>query len=127
MKVIPASSLEFVPSSHDDPRDPGALKKMLFSCADLPKGRVQMVNYAQLPKGKAFRNHYHEKMSEVFVISTGAIAFMVEGERVELATGDALLVDAGERHWAENIGYDDVYYFCFGIVSAEGGKTVVVE
>ena len=126
MTVFRSSSCDFIPSSHDDPRDPGAVKKIMFSREDLPEGRVQMVNFAKLLKGKSFERHYHEKMAEVFVIISGKILFRVGEEEVLLTDGDGLIVEGRVEHEAENVGDDDVLYMCFGIVHGEGGKTVVV-
>lgn len=127
MKVFKFSSTDFIPASHEDSEDPGTLKKVMYARNMLPDGWVQMVNWAQLRPGKSFQNHYHEKMSEVFIFVSGKVEFVVDGEKVELGRGDGVLVDAGAPHTAKNIGDTDANYICFGIVHTEGGKTVIVE
>ena len=62
MKIVRFSDLSFIPASHEDPKDPGALKKILLKRDDLPAGRIQKINWARIPKGKTFAAHFHEFM-----------------------------------------------------------------
>jgi mannose-6-phosphate isomerase-like protein (cupin superfamily) len=73
MKVIRSTKLELVPASHEDPKSPGVLKKVLLREDDFVGGKAHMINLALLPVGKSFKPHYHEDMQEVFVISFGKI------------------------------------------------------
>ena len=73
MQIVHFTDLDFIPASHEDPNDPGALKKVLLTKTDLPEGRIQMINWAQIPIGKTFAPHYHEKMVEVFIIMNGKV------------------------------------------------------
>jgi mannose-6-phosphate isomerase-like protein (cupin superfamily) len=116
-----------VPAGHEDPRNPGVWKKVLFQKAEIQAGHVQMINWARLPVGKSFAAHYHEDMQEVFIIVQGVATIAVGGERVTLERGDAILIDPCEVHEMENTGAEDVEYVALGISRGEGGKTVVVE
>lgn len=133
MKVIRGSEIEYEPASHEDPSDPGVLKKVLANKTDLLAGQVPMLNWSLLKTGKSFQRHYHEDMQEVFVILNGEVTMTVEtskgAEPVEasLRGGDATLIDPGEIHRMENSSDEDVCYVVFGISQDQNGRTVVVE
>ncbi len=125
MDIIRGDDIPFTPASHEDPQDPGVLKRVLATKNDLIVGHVQMVNWSRLPVGKAFRSHYHEDMQEVFVIVNGAVGMEVDGTTHELTGGDAILIDPHEVHAMTNNCDQDVNYLVFGISTGGGGKTVV--
>ncbi len=127
MQIVRGEQIEFTPASHEDPNDPGVLKRVLATRHDLIVGKVQMVNWALLPVGKSFQRHYHEDMQEVFIIVTGTVAVTVDEHEDRLQRGDAILVDPREVHKMENICDEDVHYIVFGISCGEGGQTVVCE
>ena len=127
MQIVRGDEIEFTPASHEDPADPGVLKRVLATKFDLIVGLVQMVNWTRLPVGKSFRKHFHEDMQEVFVIVDGHVEFWCEGESAQLRRGDAVLVDPQEVHQMTNLGEDDAYYVVLGISSRDGGKTVLCE
>ena len=93
MKIIRGNDLDFTPASHEDPNDPGCLKRVLAAKADLLVGSVQMVNWSKLPVGKSFQLHYHEDMQEVFVMIDGEVKMLVDDNEVKLAGGDCILID----------------------------------
>ena len=126
MQIIRGSQIEFVPASHEDPQNPGVLKRVLASKKDLLRGQVQMVNWSRLPVGSSFQPHYHEDMQEVFVMLNGRVSMSVNDETHELAGGDAILIEPREIHEMKNLCESDVEYVVFGISTEEGGKTVVV-
>lgn len=127
MKVVRGSEIQFVPASHEDQSNPGVLKRVLATHADLVNGQVMMVNWASLPEGSAFQNHYHEDMQEVFIMLGGPVVMTVDGDRTELMAGDAIIIDPREAHKMENASDGDVEYIVFGISLGEGGQTVVAE
>lgn len=124
MKIIRSDELEFVPASHEDPKSPGSLKKVLVKKDDIRQGRLQMVNWSLLPEGKSFRTHYHEDMDEVFVIMKGKAIISSGSESYTLNPGDAVIIPAGQTHEMKSIGAD-VEYIAMGVASGTGGKTVV--
>jgi mannose-6-phosphate isomerase-like protein (cupin superfamily) len=126
MKIIRGNDKEYVPASHENPLAPGVWKKVLFMRDELQPGTVQMVNWARLPAGSSFAAHYHEDMQEVFIIVSGEAEMIVAGEKVLLARGDTIAIDAREVHAMTNRGGTDVEYVVFGITGNKGGKTVVV-
>ncbi len=126
MQIVRFSDLDFIPASHEDQSDPGALKKVLLTKADLPEGKLQMINWAKIPQGKSFAAHYHEAMVEVFIMLTGEVKAKVDKEEEVLKKGDCLVVPEGQVHTFENIGAKEADYLCFGIILGEGGKTITV-
>lgn len=124
MKIVRFKDLKFIPASHEDPKDPGALKKILLKRDDLPSGRIQMINWAKIPVGKTFKPHYHEKMIEVFIIMNGKVKVKIDSDEAILGKGDMVLAKEGQVHTFQNISDKDVDYFAMGIVTSEGGKTV---
>ncbi|MEM9410909.1 MAG: cupin domain-containing protein, partial [Planctomycetota bacterium] len=125
--IIRESELTFTPASHEDPDDPGCLKKVLASKLDLQEGRIQMLNWSKLPAGKSFQSHYHEDMQEVFVMVSGTAKMSVEQQSFVLLPGDCLIVDPQEVHSMTNETSEDTFYLVFGISNETGGKTVVVS
>lgn len=124
MKIVRFKDLRFIPASHEDPKDPGALKKILLKRDDAPPGRIQMINWAKIPVGKTFKPHYHEKMIEVFIIMSGKVRVKIDSEEAILEKGDMVIAMEGQTHTMENLSDKDVEYFAMGIITSEGGKTV---
>lgn len=125
MKIIKSALIPFIPASHEDPADPGVLKKILFSAEDLISGKIQMINWAKLLPGKSFRKHYHEDMDEIFIILNGKIALTVDKSENELNAGDAVLVSKNEVHTMKNFGEVSVEYLVLGIAGSKQGKTII--
>ncbi len=125
MKIVRASEIPYIPSSHEDQQNPHVLKKVLFEKGDIAQGRVQMVNWAQLLPGKTFNAHYHEQMTEVFLIIEGIVQMHVDEQELTLTKGDAVIVEPREVHTMTNTTDSTIDYIVFGVVHADGGKTVV--
>lgn len=125
MKIIKGNALELVPAAHEDPKDPGVLKKVLFRKDDFRNGQVVVVNWSVLPKGKAFALHYHESLQEVFIIFKGKVTAKVNDEEFILESGDGLIVDYNEKHTMQNISDEDVIFLMFGVSDNPEGKTVI--
>lgn len=127
MKKIKGSSLSFVPASHEDPKNPGSLKKVLFRKEDFAAGgSLQMINWALLPAGKHFAPHYHEDMEEVFIIISGKARITIDGRDAMLEKGDAILIPRRCVHRMESIGSTDTEFIALGNSAGIGGKTIVV-
>lgn len=127
MKIVHFKDLDFIPASHEDPKDPGALKKILLKRDDLPKGQIQMINWAKIPVGKSFAPHFHESMAEVFIIMTGKVKAKIDNEEEILEKGDLVVAYEGQAHTFENISDEDVNYLTMGVVTGEGGKTINIK
>ncbi len=127
MRIIRGSEIQFVPASHENPDNPGVLKRVLAKRDDLIDGRVQMINWASLPAGSSFRPHYHEDMEEIFIILSGHVEMTVDEVRNELRPGDAIVIAPTEVHTMKNLTDQDLEYIVMGISTGQGGQTVVVE
>lgn len=127
MKIVKFKDLDFIPASHEDPKDPGALKKVLLKRDDIPAGRIQMINWAKIPKGKSFAPHFHEKMIEVFIIMSGKVKVKIDKEEQILEKGDMVIAKEGQTHTMTNLSDEDVDYFAMGVITSEGGKTVNIK
>ena len=128
MKIITTKALGFVPASHEDPTHPGAVKKVLFTKNDFnQKGRIQMINWGRLPKGKSFRAHYHEDMDEVFVMISGVVKLYINYEEAIIKGGDAIIVPLKSIHKMVNVGKGYAEYLVIGVSLGTGGKTIVSQ
>lgn len=127
MRIIRGSEIEFIPASHEDQERPGVLKRVLAKRDDLVDGRIQMINWASLPAGSAFRAHYHEDMEEVFIILSGKVEMTVNSQSHELSPGDAIVIAPREVHTMKNLTDVDLEYIVLGVSTEQGGQTVVVE
>ncbi len=126
MQFIAADASGFVPASHEDPGNPGVLKRVIAVASEFQIGHVQMLNWARLPAGSSFRQHYHEDMQEVFVLLKGCVSMQAGESTVLMQPGDTVLVSPQELHQMRNEGTDDAEYLVFGISSGENGRTIVV-
>lgn len=127
IKKISERDIEYIPASHEDPKNPGVFKKVMLRKDDLLDGRIQMINWAKLPKGQKFSKHYHEDMEEIFIILSGKAEIMIGEETEELGKGDLVVIPVRAVHEMKNISKEDVYYIAIGVTKGLGGKTVVID
>lgn len=127
MKLVRGEQIDFVAASHEDANEPGVFKKVLATRADILAGRVQMINWARLPRGSQFQSHYHEDMQECFIILNGRVVMTVDGQSQELGDGDMIVIDPREVHQMRNACDEDVLYLVIGVTTDQGGQTVVVD
>jgi uncharacterized cupin superfamily protein len=126
MKWIAADNSPLTPASHEDPRAPGVLKRVIAIREDFQAGHVQMLNWAVLPGHQSFRRHLHQDMQEVFVLIRGHVEMRVASQRRDMQPGDTVIVDAGEVHQMTNLTDEPAEYLVFGISAGRGGRTIVV-
>jgi mannose-6-phosphate isomerase-like protein (cupin superfamily) len=124
---VSSTELSFEPASHEDPNNPGVLKKVLLKAEVCPSGKLQMLNSARMEPGKAFARHYHEDMTEVFLLVSGLAEIKVESELFRMQAGDVVLVPPLCEHEMANLGQVPVEYIVFGISEGQGGKTVCCQ
>lgn len=124
MKIIRFEDFKYIPASHEDPNDPGCVKKVLLASNDLVFGQVQMINWAKIPTRRSFAPHLHQDMQEIFIILSGKIKIKVDSEEDFLERGDAIVVEIGKVHQMENVSDVDAEYLALGISTQKGGKTV---
>ena len=126
MEIIKNKNISFVPASHENPQDPGCLKKVLFKRDDLDAGRIQMINWSVLIKNRSFEKHYHEDMEEVFIILSNEATIIIEDEKEILKKGDAVFVPIKKIHQMINETDIDTEYLAIGIALGDHGKTINV-
>lgn len=126
MIFINGSEIEFTPASHEDPQNPGALKKVLLKKGAIPPGgNIMMLNWAKVPPAKSFALHYHEDMHEVFTFISGAGEMRVGQEVTTIKSGDCIVVPPMTPHKLSNTSVsDDLHYLVFGISHGTNGQTV---
>jgi mannose-6-phosphate isomerase-like protein (cupin superfamily) len=127
MRIVRCDDRPYQPASHEDPKAPGVLKRVLAAKEELLPGAVQMINWALLRVGKSFSAHYHEDMEEIFVIVGGNVEMEVDGQCLALGRGDAIFIAPGEVHRMLNVGHCDVDYVVVGVSLGQGGRTVICE
>lgn len=127
MRQILFADQEFVAAGHEDPKNPGVWKKVLFCRDELQPGRIQMINWARLPSGNTFAPHYHEDMQEIFIVLSGLTRIQVDETQIALGPGDAVLIEPREIHQMWNDQSEDVDYLAIGIAAETDGKTVLIE
>ncbi|MFC1646936.1 cupin domain-containing protein [Patescibacteria group bacterium] len=126
MKIIRGKGLKYIPASHEDKDDPGVVKKVLVSNDQIPKGKVMMINWCKMPKGRSFNRHLHQDMTEVYVILKGSGKITVGNKSETVKTGDAVVIHPKSKHEMVNIGNIDMKYLAIGIAHGDRGKTVLV-
>ncbi len=125
MRSVKINELSFIPASHENALDPEVWKKVLVSHKDNLAGKIMMVNWSKLPKGRAFRRHYHEDMEEIFILIKGKALMIAGDQQLELLDpGDTLIVPSHVVHTMKNIGARDVYYIVIGVARGDSGKTI---
>ncbi len=127
MKIIKSSEIKEIPASHEDLNNPGCLKKVLIKRGDLEDGILQMINWSRILRGKSFSLHYHESMSEIFIILDGRVEIQVDEEKGILDKGDLVIIPTKAQHKMWNSSNRDVNYIAMGIAHCEGGKTINLE
>ena len=126
MKIIRSKNINFIPASHEDPNDPGVLKKILLEKNDIVNGKIQMINWAKLLPNKEFVAHYHEDMEEIFIILNGRAKFVIDDKVETVGKGDIVVVPIKEVHKMKNETDENIEYIVMGIATGVDGKTVVV-
>lgn len=126
MNFISANASEFIPASHEDPKNPGVLKRVIATAADLNAGQVPMLNWSQLAAGNSFQPHYHEDMQEIFVLLSGQVTMLIGDETISMQPGDTVIIEPTEIHQMTNASDELAEYLVFGIASGQNGKTVIV-
>jgi len=128
MKKFTIKNLEFVTAGHEDPQNPGVVKKVIFTANDVEiNGTVQMINWCQMKPGKSFARHYHEYMDEIFIILSGQAEITIDQETAPIEATDTVFIPQQAQHEMKNIGTEDVVYIAMGVVTKPGGKTVIVD
>ena len=71
---------------------------LIGPAADLGGTTHQWVAHIVIPAGQSFPAHYHKLAEETYYILRGTALMVVDGERVSLGPGQAILLMPGEVH-----------------------------
>lgn len=126
-KIVKYNQLKFIPASHEDKKDPGSLKKVLFNAFDIsPEVKIQMINWARILKGRSFHPHYHEDMDEIFIILNGSVKLKVKDQEYLMKTGDAVYIPQNFVHQMFNNTSKNIDYIALGLSRGKGGRSINV-
>lgn len=116
MKKINQKDLKWEPASHEDPLDPGVLKRVIVKHSDVdPKSKLMMLNLAKVPIGKTHIAHSHETMEEIFYFLEGEGEVEINGEKSKVKTGDRIIVPSKHVHVIRNTGQSELKFIGLGI------------
>jgi mannose-6-phosphate isomerase-like protein (cupin superfamily) len=71
----------------------------------------QSLAEAELSPGQETQRHYHARTEEFYVLLAGSGEMEIDGERKQVAPGDAVLIPAGARHQIR-AGENGVRFLC---------------
>jgi mannose-6-phosphate isomerase-like protein (cupin superfamily) len=73
---------------------------------------VQSLAEATLEPGQSTQRHYHRETEEIYLVTKGSGELEVDGERLRVRPGDAILIPAGAWHALENDGTSELRILC---------------
>ena len=76
----------------------------------------------RMPPGTAERLHYHERAQQLFYILSGEAIFELDGERVEVRSGESLHIPKGVKHRVRNEGKEDLTFLLVSEPRAQGDR-----
>lgn len=68
--------------------------------------------------------HYHEQMTEVYMVAQGTSIIVVDGQEIHLRQGDAVAVEPNEVHTFLESS-DDYFHFVIQVPFVKGDKVAV--
>jgi quercetin dioxygenase-like cupin family protein len=63
---------------------------------------ITQVSRATFPPGVSCEAHSHDDMWELFLVDFGEVTFLINGEKMVLTAGDAVLIEPREVHVVKN-------------------------
>ncbi|MFA4930300.1 MAG: cupin domain-containing protein [Patescibacteria group bacterium] len=96
-------------------QNPKIKKKVLIDRGEVP--RLMVFGQATFQPGQTVAEHQHETMFEIFFIQSGRADFIIDGQKVELKTGDCLTIVPGEMHAQTNPYDEKVTWLYFGVAT----------
>jgi mannose-6-phosphate isomerase-like protein (cupin superfamily) len=80
----------------------------------LPTGGTteQSLAEARLPAGGRTQRHYHAVSEEIYFITAGRAEMELDGERIELGTGEAVAIPPGAWHEVTALGTEELRFLC---------------
>ena len=93
-------------------------KRIYFGEESLGKG--SLVEEIVVKSGETLKSHYHEKQTEVLYMLNENGYFIINGEKLDIKTGDVLVLEPMDRHITVNDTDMDFSYLCFKINFVDG-------
>ena len=116
IKKTNEKNLKWEPATHEDPKDPGVLKKVIVRHEEVdPKSKLMMVNLSKVPVGKTHKAHSHDSMEEIFYFTEGEGEVKIDDEIESVRPGDRIIVPAKSMHQVKNTGKQELMYIGLGI------------
>ena len=80
----------------------------------LPAGgtALQSLAEARVPPGGSTLRHYHALTEEIYFVTDGRAGMELDGERCELAAGDAVAIPPGAWHEITALGDVELRFLC---------------
>lgn len=99
------------PVSHD----PSLSKRVIVPGGVIPS----LTNFAvaTFTPNTPVSGHRHADLLEVFYIAAGAAVFAVDGERIDAAVGDCIVIEPGEQHSLVSGADGDLVLLYFAIAT----------
>ena len=116
LKILNQNSRDWEPATHEDPQDPGVLKKVVVRHDEVNRNsKLMMVNLCKVPIGKTHKAHSHKAMEEIFYFTEGEGEVRVEEEIETVGPGDRIIVPATHVHQIKNTGNTELKYIGIGV------------
>ena len=109
MKKVSLADLPREGVSHD----PQISKQVMLRSGDVP--HLNSFSRAALLPGQTARAHEHRDMFEVFFVESGSGSMTIGGAEHQLARGDCVMVEPGERHEITNDSSFELVLIYFGV------------
>lgn len=82
---------------------------------------------AMVKPGEATREHFHRESEDVYYILQGEGEMHLDGEKVAVRAGDAVLIPARARHFIVNTGKEELIILCASSPPYSHEDTELVE
>jgi len=84
-------------------------------------GAWQFVDYWRLPPGTSIGEHLHVEGYELYFVTAGRGVMTTNGVASEVAAGDLILNEPGDRHMLENTGEEALTCLVTAVIDAAKG------
>lgn len=71
--------------------------------------------------------HYHDYTEELYVVTGGSGTIVVDGKSIDVAVGDTVLIENGERHFAMSNGDCGFEFLAVSIPAYDSGDFIIDE
>lgn len=116
MKKVNEKNVKWEIPAHEDPRNPGTLKRVIVKQEEVdPQSKLMMVNLAKVKPGRVHPAHSHPTMEEIFLFQEGRGEIKINTEVSPVGPGDRVIVPAKSQHEIRNLGKNELKFIGIGI------------